>query len=210
MDPYLLAVLVGLLYALMFGALSLVRGEGLSTQFALEVVALTGLGWLSGRLTGQPVNPVLLLAVLYLVTMRTRLLVDLANALGQRGHLDWALRINALGDRLWPDAASHYIALINRGVLYLRQGAPEQAAKTLEGVLNAGLPARMGAKYEAACRYNLGVAWERLGRELEAVRQYNEVIELFPGSLYARGALYALQRRAAKGQEKQEEKEENL
>ena len=57
---------------------------------------------------------------------------------------------------------------------------------------------RLGLKYEAACRYNLGYAYERNGDDAKAVVQYNEAIDVLPGSLYAKAAQAALKRRKKK------------
>jgi len=48
---------------------------------------------------------------------------------------------------------------------------------------------------------NLGYAYEKKGEDAKAVAQYNETIELLPGSLYAKAAQSALNRRKQKGSE---------
>jgi tetratricopeptide (TPR) repeat protein len=57
---------------------------------------------------------------------------------------------------------------------------------------------RLGLKYEAACHYNLGYAYEKQGQDAKAVSQYNEAIDVLPGSLYAKAAQVALERRKKK------------
>jgi len=195
LDPYSLLLLEACLFVLAFGALAYVRREGLSVQFALESIVLTvvlvGGSWLAGR----PMNPFLFLIVLYLVTMRARLVVDVANMLVRRNRHTFAFRLYDLALALRPDASSRLIVLSNRGAAQLYTGQVEEAIATLEGVLAAREKSRLGLKYEAACRYNLGYAYEQKGDEVQSVAQYNEAIELLPGSLYARAAQAALKRR---------------
>lgn len=193
MHPSLLILLVGLLYVLGFGALSFMRRQGLSTRFAVEGLILTGIG---AALTyvSVPVNPVLFLVILYLVTMRVRLLVDLGNWFTSRKQHDRALALFRLALRLRPDAVSRQIVLINRGVTQLRMQEPEAACLTLEQVL-ADERLRPGARYLAAGYYNLGLAYRRTGREAEAIRRFNEAIDALPNSIYAHAARQALKKR---------------
>jgi len=195
LNPYLLNVLIALLFTVFFGGLSLLRREGLPNRFAYEVLALTGASTLFFYALGTPLNPILLLVLLYLVTMRSRLLVDVGNTLAGGGHAALAERAYRLALRLWPDNIGRCLAEVNLGVLRLRQKRLDEAAALLEGVL-AQHQARLSERHEAACRYNLGVAYQKSGQELKAVHEFNKVIDLFPGSLYARGAQAALKRRA--------------
>ena len=50
-----------------------------------------------------PVHPLLFLVVIYLITMRIRLLVDLGNAFSARRRYHRALSIGRLALGLWPD-----------------------------------------------------------------------------------------------------------
>jgi len=94
---------------------------------------------------------------------------------------------------------SQTLVHINTGVVLIREKHFEEAVQLLSRTLQ-GIPAgRGGPKYEAACRYNLGLAHLRAGQESEAFQQFNAVIDLLPNSLYARGAQAALTRR--KGQQ---------
>jgi tetratricopeptide (TPR) repeat protein len=195
LDPYLLLILIGCLYILVFGGLGFIRREGLSIQFALESVGLTVLLVGGSWLLGTPLNPFVFLILLYVVTMRSRLVVDVANLLARRGQYDLAFRLYRLGLAWWPDAASRLIILTNRGAAELYSGQVEAAIRTLEGVLATDERPRLGLKYEAACRYNLGYAYERSGNDAKAVVQYNEAIDVLPGSLYAKAAQAALKRR---------------
>lgn len=194
-DPYLLLLLVASLYTLVFGLLGWVRREGLSIQFALEVLGLTVLLVGGSWLLGIPLNPFLFLLLLYLITMRSRLVVDLANLLATRERYDAAFRLYNLGLAWWPDTASRLIVLVNQGAAQLRSGRLDAAIQTLEGVLADEQRSRLGLKYEAACHYNLGYAHERKGEEGRAVSHYNEAIEVMPGSAYAQAAEVALKRR---------------
>jgi tetratricopeptide (TPR) repeat protein len=192
MHPSVLTVLVGLLYILSFGALSFMRRQGLSVRFAVEGVVITALFALL-PLAGVTVHVLLFVIVLYLVTMRARLLVDLGNAFAARGRYERALALYRLALRLGPDVASRRIVLINRGVAELRRQEPETAYNTLEEALS-GDSLRLGAKDQAAGCYNLGLACRRTGREAEAVRRFNQAIDAFPHSIYAEAARQALKK----------------
>jgi len=194
MHPSLLILLIGLLYLLGFGALSFMRRQGLSTRFAVEGLIVTALFAALSYAATALANPILFLIILYLVTMRVRLLVDLSNWFTSRKQYDRALGLLRLALRLGPDATSRQIALINRGVTQLRMQEPETAYLTLEEALaDEGL--RPGAKYLAAGYYNLGLACRRTGREPEAIHHFNEAIDALPTSIYAHAARQALKER---------------
>lgn len=194
LDPNLLLLLVGCLYILVFGGLSFLRREGLSLQFALEAVVVTtlvlGLSWL----LNISIHPILFLLLLYLVTMRSRLLVDVANLLAERGKYKAAFNLYRLSLTWWPDTSARLIVLTNRGAAELFSGQVETAVQTLEGVMAVENRPRLGLKYEAACRYNLGQAYEKKGDRAKAVQQLNEVLDLMPGSRYAQAARATLKR----------------
>jgi tetratricopeptide (TPR) repeat protein len=194
MHPALLILLVGLLYLLGFGALSFMRRQGLSTRFAIEGLIVAALG-AALAFASVPVHPAVFLIVIYLVTMRVRLLVDLGNWFTSRKQHDQALALFRLALQLGPDAVSRQIVLINRGVTQLRMQDPETAYLTLSEALTEEV-VRPGAKYLAAGYYNLGLACRRTGREAEAVRRFNEAIDALPNSIYAQGARQALKRTA--------------
>jgi tetratricopeptide (TPR) repeat protein len=194
-DPYLLLLLIACLYALVFGGLGWLRREGLSIQFALEVLGLTALLVGGSWLLGMPLSPFLFLILLYVVTMRSRLIVDLANLLASRERYGPAFRLYELGLAWWPDGASRLIVLVNQGAAYLRSGQVDTAIEVLESVLAGDQEPRLGLKYEAACHYNLGYAYEKSGDSSQAAAQYNETIEAMPGSVYAQAAEAALKRR---------------
>jgi tetratricopeptide (TPR) repeat protein len=200
-DPYLLLLLIASLFVLMFGGLGWFRREGLSIQFALEAAGLTVLLVGGSWLLGTPMSPFLFLILLYLVTMRSRLIVDAANLLASRERYEPAYRLYHLGLAWWPDAASRLIVLVNLGAAQLRSGQLDAAIETLQSVLESENQPALGLKYEAACHYNLGYAYERKGEEARAVVEYNQAIDVMPASVYGRAAEAALKRRGRHGEE---------
>ena len=188
--PSLLNLLIGFVYILGFGAVSLVRRQGLSFRFAIEGLIVTAVG-VASIYAGVSFHPLLLLIILYLITMRVRLLVDLGNWFTSRGQHQRAQSLYRFALRLWPDAVGRQIVLINRGVSELGMREPEAAYHTLEGAL-ACENVRLGAKYLSAGYYNLGLACRRIGREAEAVRHFNEAIDAYPHSIYGVAARIAL------------------
>jgi len=193
LHPSLLILFVGLLYLLGFGALSFMRRQGLSTRFAVEGLIVTAAG-VALTFATVPVHPILFLILIYLITMRVRLLVDLGNGLASRKRYDQALNLYRFALRLGPDAVSRQIVLINRGVTQLHMREPETAYLTLAEAL-ADEQMRPGARYLAAGYYNLGLACRRTGREAEAVRRFNEAIDALPASIYAHAARQALKKK---------------
>ncbi len=195
----MLLMLTGLLYILAVGGLSLLRREGLSLRFALEAlgisVAVAGLAWL----TRAAIHPVLLVVLIYLVTMRARLLADLGSFFARRGNFAQAEKVFALAERLWPDETSRLIVEINRGVLEMQAGSLDQAISQLQDVLAAGAKGGyLGLKHECACHYNLGVAYQRKGLDAQSVLAFNQVLETWPACEYARYASVALEKRRRK------------
>jgi tetratricopeptide (TPR) repeat protein len=181
-----LLLMVGLLYALLVGLLAFMRREGLSTQFAIESIAITVIFSVLAALTSLVVSPVVFLVILYLVTMRVRLLVDLSNSFARRSKFDTAEKIYAFISRLWPDRAGRQIVEINRATLCLQQGFFDEAIRMLKGILENASRDHLGAKYEAAAHYNLGVAYRRKGQETQAIVEFNAVLDTWPASEFAR------------------------
>lgn len=210
MNPYLIIVLIGCSYVVIFGALSLLRREGLSLQFALEVSAVTALVLVLLILTNATLNPVLFLVIIYLVSMRVRLLADLANLLVSRGQHNAADSVLRIALMLGPDKAGRLIVQINQGTVWLRQGDPTKAKEIFLQVLEAGKDNGLSDKYEAACRYHLAVAYRRLDNEAGAVAEFNKVLELMPSSVYAQAAEKGLAQRRQAGKKMQEEEETTL
>jgi tetratricopeptide (TPR) repeat protein len=199
LNPYAVLILEALLFALAFGALTWLRGEGLPGRFAWEVLGITAVLLALSWVAKTPMHPVLFLVLIYVLTMRARLLVDLGNTLSARRNYRGALSVLHLAQRLSTDPISQTLIHINTGVVLIRQKRFEEAVQLLSSTLQGIPEGRGGPKYEAACRYNLGLAHLRTGQESEASEQFNAVIELLPNSLYARGAQAALARQ--KGQE---------
>ena len=194
MQSWLAILLVGALFLASFTGLSVLRRQKPSVRFLVEGGILTGAA-VALCFVAAPPHPILFLAVLYLATMRVRLLVDLANVLAGRKRFRTAMRTLDFALRLAPDPSSRQIALINRGVTQLRMGEPQAAYFTLRGVLLEEI-LKPAARYQAAGFYNLGVACERTGRAQEAERCYRTAIQVLPSSIYALGADKALKRAA--------------
>ncbi|MBC7226847.1 MAG: tetratricopeptide repeat protein [Thermoflexales bacterium] len=191
MHPSLLVLLVGFLYILGFNALSYLRHQGLSGRFILEGLLLTGAG--AALALAVPVQPLIFLLLLYLMTMRVRILIDLGNSVAGRGSPERALQFYDLALRLGADSWSRCVAQINRAAALIQIGKPEEAYQILHSIVTDP-EVRLGAKYQAAACYNLGLACRRTGREAEAIQRFNEAIDALPGSVYAYGARQALKK----------------
>jgi tetratricopeptide (TPR) repeat protein len=176
---------------LVVGGLSALRREGFSLQFAVEVLVVTGLLTALSLATGSILHPVIFLILVYLVTMRARLLVDLGNQLARRGYHSPAEKLYNLALQLKPDGIGRQIVLLNQAVHGLQQGQLSQAIAMLERLLTTSEP-HLSPKFEAAARYNLAVGCRRQGNEAKAIVEFNRVIDAMPGSLYASGAQIAL------------------
>lgn len=187
-------LLVGLSYIVLFGGISLLKREGLSLRFAIESIIFTLL--ISGltALTGWQTHLVLFLFLLYLVTMRSRILVDLGNGFAQRRHFEQADRLYGLALRLWPDTACRLIVQVNQGTSLLQRDRLDEAISLFQEILPQAEQGYLGVKYEAAAHYNLAVAYQRKGMEAAAVQAFNKVIDTWPGSEFARRAARALER----------------
>lgn len=189
MDPYLLLVLVLLLYALAAAGPSVLGREPLAWGQAAEVI-IWGLALLAAAWATQVASPLIYLLALYLLSMRARLLVELANLLAVRRRAA-ALPLYALAHALALNPLDRTIVRLNQGAALLHWGQVPGAQALLEAVLQGG---RLGPKLEAACRCNLGLACLRAG-ERECGRSHlREAIALQPGSVYAQRARLALQR----------------
>lgn len=205
MNSLLMIATIGVLYIVIFGGLALIRREGLSTQFALESLAITAIAVLFSYVTNINFHPIFYLIFIYLITMRVRLLVDLANFLSNRGRQRDAMNVMQFALRLYPDRSSEMVVLVNMGTVQLRRKNPESAADLFEIVLEKFEQGGLGIKYEAACRYNYGVALQQLGKEAQAVAQFNEVTIIYPNSIYSKAAEIALKKRRKGAGEKPEE-----
>lgn len=205
MNPHLLILIIGIFYILIFGGLSLLRREGLSTQFAIEVLVLTILVEAIALLLGTTVDPLMFLIFIYLISMRGRLLVDLANALSSRGRQRDAMKLLQWALRLLPDRSTRLVIQVNMGIVQLRRKNPASAQELFENVLaEYEVSGGLGVKYEAACRYNLGQALMQQNNEAEAVRQFNETMVIYPNSIYSKAAERVLEKRRTRGKEEPE------
>ncbi len=189
MDPYLLLALILGLFALAAAGPSLLGRERLAWGYVAEV-ALWGLALLALAWVLQMPSPFLYLIVLYLVTMRTRLLVDLANALARRGR-PAALRFYALAQRLALSPLDRASVRVNQGAALLQAGQVAAATAVLEDALAQD---GLGLKLGAACRCNLGLACVKAGDVERGRRLLREAVAHMPASIYARRARFELQR----------------
>ena len=149
--------------------------------------------------TGAPAGVgslLMVLLILYAVTMRARIVVDVGNFLCQRSRYDSAHALYRLTLRMWPEPIAHGSALINTSVAYLRAEEPERAATVLENMIATEAP-EAGLTLQAAARYNLAVAYRKMGRESEARLLFQQVLDLHPGSMYGVGARHALREEGA-------------
>ncbi|MCL6429667.1 MAG: hypothetical protein K6V36_02260 [Anaerolineae bacterium] len=197
MDPYLTLVLVLLVFALMQGGLSLMRREPLSGRQVAETLLAGVMIIAIAGLAGAPPPAVLFFMALYLVTMRARILVDIANALARRGRVGVASRLYDLALRLATVPVERLTVRANQGAVLLQQGQVDRAVGIFEDILK--VPAALGVRLEAACRCNLGLAYLRQGRVGQGRAQLHETVDLLPGSLYAQRARLALRRLEGEG-----------
>lgn len=195
MSFYLMVILIGFSYALLFGFLTYLKREGFSFQFTLEAIVITLLVSGVGFFSGSEVNPILFLMFVYLVTMRSRLLTDIANFLSGRGRQRDAVAVLQVALSLFPDKQTRLIVLTNLGIVQLLRKNPSSAEAILTSVLDETKQGGLGVRYEAACHYNLGIALRELGQEAKSVRHFREAAEAFPGSTYGKAAEKALEER---------------
>lgn len=194
MTPSFFLLLLGFIYIVIFGALALLRREGLSLRFALESLIITLALSAIPTFTGIEFNPLLFLIILYLITMRSRLLVDIGNLFARRGQFDRAAQIYTLALQLWPDAPTRLIIQVNQGAALIQHNNPDKAIVLLNQVLQNADQGHLGIKYEAACHYNLGVAYRAKKMMPQAMKEFKAVLDVWPVSEYGRRAQLALER----------------
>lgn len=190
--------LIGLIYIVVFGAMTLLRREGLSTRFAVESLCLTAIAYILVVLTAVQIHPVIFLLILYIVTMRVRILVDVANTFAGRGNYARAEKIYDLAGHMWPDQTGKLIIEVNHAILLLQKNQLDDSVAMLTNVLSESNKGFLGVKYEAAVHYNLGVAYLRKNNHSMAMVEFNAVLDTWPASLYARRAQQALERQRNK------------
>ncbi len=192
-NPFIL-LLIGFLFTLFFGALTFIRREGLSLRFAVESIAITLILAGASVFFGLQVEPILFLLLIYILTMRVRILVDFANFFARRKNFSPANQFYAMAKKVWPDRTSMLIIEVNQGTALLQQGQLDESISMLKKVLAQAEQGYLGIKYETATHYNLGVAYQRKNLSSLAEKEFEEVIEIWPGSLYSRVAESALKK----------------
>ncbi len=188
MNQTLSLLLTGVLFIGLFTLLGIVRKEGISRRFIFESSVVTAVFVLLSLLSILPVHPVVFLIVIYAVTMRVRMMIDLGSALARRGKTTWAARAFKAALMLGPDKAGALMVRLNQGACALADKRPAEAIPLLEDVSGKAEAARLGVKYRAACHYNLGIALWREKRTAEAARELEAAAEAWPASTYARRA----------------------
>ncbi len=195
--PFII-LLVGFVYVVFFGILSLLRREGLSFRFAVEAVLFTLAVSALAYTTGYPVHPAFFLLFLYVITMRVRLLVDVGNMLARRARFPLAEQIYALALNLFPDPTSRLIVELNRGALLIQKGELDAAIAAFDRILHQSDEGYLGVKNEAACHYNLAVAYQRQNNTPKALNECRQILEIWPASEYGRRASIILERERKK------------
>ncbi len=167
-------------------------------RFALESVAITLIISGLAAILGYPVNPVVFLIFLYLLTMRVRLLIDLANIFAKQGRYNQAERIYGIASHLWPDITGNLSLKVNQATLLLQENKLNELIALFMDVLTQAGQGYLGVKYEAAAHYNLGVAYLRNNMDARVAAEFNAAIDTWPMSVYARRAEEALEKRRRK------------
>jgi tetratricopeptide (TPR) repeat protein len=194
MSLYMITGLIGLLYTVIFGGMTIFRRESLSTRFAIESVCLTAIFTILAYLTPIQINPLVFLILLYLITMRVRILSDLGIMFARRGNYTQAEKIYNFAAHLWPDQTGDLIIKVNLATLLLQKKQLNEAISLFTEVLSEANSPFLGVKYEAAAHYNLGVAYLRDNNNSKAMIEFNNVLDTWPASLYARRASEAMER----------------
>jgi tetratricopeptide (TPR) repeat protein len=195
-----LLLLIGFLYLVLFGGLSYIKREGLSVQFAFEAGALTIIFSGLSFFFHIDIHPVLFMIFLYLVTMRIRLLVDLANTIAGQNHYQGAETIYRIALALFPDEINRLMVVVNQGVSEIRQGRLDEGMRIIHTVLERSGTGYLGIKTETACYYNLAIAYRRKGMEKQALEYFKKVVDTWPISIYGRKALAEVNRNKDKTQ----------
>ena len=198
MSLVILLALIGLSYIVIFVAMAIFRREGLTIRFVVESVGVTALAVIVVVFTPFHIHPVIFLLLLYLITLRVRLLVDLANAFAVRGNYNQAEKIYTFAARLWSDPGSDLIVKVNHAIMLLHNSQLDESIDLFNDTLSQANKGHLGSKYKAAAHYNLGVAYLRKNNPSMAMAEFNAVVESWPASFYARRAQDALERQRNK------------
>lgn len=194
MSLYIMIGLIGLMYIVIFGGMALMRREGLSTRFAVESLFITAIAVLMVVFAGISIHPAIFLVLLYIITLRVRLLVDLANFYARRGSYAQANRIYDFASHIWPDPTSKLIILVNQATLHIQENRLTEAIALFKDILDPKNHSALGVKYECAAHFNLGVAYLRSDSHSLATVEFNAAIDTWPGSVYAQRSQQALAR----------------
>jgi Tfp pilus assembly protein PilF len=195
---------IGFAYVVLVGALSLLKREELSTQFAVESVVITLIFSGLASFAKVAIHPVLFLFVVYLITMRVRLVVDIGTIFAKRRQFEMAERFFNLTMHFWPDRPGKQAVLINQGVALLQSGDLAQAIASFTEIINSINNPRTGSKLEAAAHYNLGVAYLRQNKDAQATVEFNIVIDSWPATEYARRASANLEQHRSRNKSEKE------
>jgi tetratricopeptide (TPR) repeat protein len=198
MSLSIILLIEGFSYIVLFGAVSLLKREGLSSRFCFESVVIKMIFSGLTFLTGIQTHPVLFLVLIYLLTMRVRILVDLGTIFAKRAQFEQAEKLYNLASSLWPDATNGLILKVNQATSLLQQKKLDEAISIYNDVLKQAEQGYLGVKYEAATHYNLGVAYLRKNMDARASIAFNTVIDTWPVSEYARRAQIALEKHRRK------------
>ncbi len=194
-QPIVPLLIVCFSYIVFIGFLAKVRREKLSLQFALESLAITAVLVTLIWITKFSLHPAINLFLLYVITMRVRLLTEVGTFFARQNHFDWANRIYDFAQRAFPDPSSLLLLNLNKAVSLIKQNKLSDAITILEELLTGRKSEYLGTKYEAAAHYNLGVAYLKAGRDALATIELNKAIEVMPLSEYAALAEKALGQR---------------
>jgi tetratricopeptide (TPR) repeat protein len=200
MSLHLMIGLIGLLFIIVIGGMGLLRREGLSIRFAVESVCVTAIAVMLVVLTPLQIHPVLFLILLYLIALRVRILVDVANIFARQGRLSQASKVYELASSLGPDASGKLIIKVNQATLLLQKNQLDESISIFTEVLGQANQGSLGIKYEAAAHFNLAVAYLRKNNHAMATKEFNAVIDTWPASLYARRAQETLNRQRQKSE----------
>ncbi|MBN1535780.1 MAG: tetratricopeptide repeat protein [Anaerolineales bacterium] len=183
-----LILFIGSAYIVLIGILSLLKREELSTQFAIEAIVITFIFCGLTAYTRLAIHPVLFLLIVYFITMRVPLLVDIGTIFAKRKQFPLAEKFFSFALQLWPDRSNTWIVRINQGVAYFQQGDFDKAIHVYQEILQSIDHCRVSAKLEAAAHYNLGVAYLRQNKDAQATVEFNIVVDSWPATEYARRA----------------------
>src|SRR5512136_2167635 len=156
MSLHIMIGLIGLIYIVIFGAMALLRREGLSIRFAVEAVCVTAVAVILVVLTPIQIHPVIFLLLLYIITLRVRMLVDLANIFATRHNYALAEKLYNFAAHVWPDPTSDLIIKVNHAIMLLQKNQLDESIALFHDILAQSNKGYLGVKYEAAAHYNLG------------------------------------------------------